>query len=679
MKIDLVRDEVAEHDGLEVSQMSFDMSKTAKLFHMLSSTLYSDKIGSVIRELSSNAYDSHLEAGKLDVPFVLTAPTYENLVFSIRDYGVGLTAEQAEKTILCYLGSSKDTTDKFIGGWGIGSKSPFAYAMNYEVLVFKDKQFAHYTCWKNESGIPEKTIIDSGHTDQENGVEIRVPVEAKDMSSFVTSLQGYMNWTNYNVVLKNGDETVEPRVPVVVKEFDNFKIKVYKSLYSSFRKLVYGGFSYDIDQCVNGKYDYYSTWSNMNRRLRQGFDIAFVIDEPNVVTFNMNREVLEQTPKSVEFINKLLNVFLEAASKREKVIENLSKTSLDGSKRAKNLKELQDNIDEINNHISGIDKSFDVIFLDKNIDMPYHFRSPMKMLSSRHVTEWRTLYSTLESVEDQLKIVWSTRARPGPEDRNKFFYNKSYKDKFLFFKAKNLEDCKKQISELSDFEGFDVDSLHIEELEIEKVSKSNFTRGKSDKPVVYCKKLGKRLPYDEDNIYIERDPTIPHTEDEKMFLKFNSASDLYVFLLPSDNTRKNLEIQDCEFFNNLVKEWIEEKINNYVPTKFQEKVENYIYRQSYEFGYLPSIKKLKGDIEKSRIRGYHDRKEVREFELYLLKNSDLSTFKRLKDDFKNVKKLSTVIKGLQGLVNLENLIHHKDDNEYAKLIVEKIESKGVKL
>ena len=111
MKIELRVDREAEASGLDVSAMSFDMTKTAKLFHMLSSTLYSNKISSIIRELASNAYDSHLMKGNLDTPFDLIAPTFENPIFEIRDYGVGLTAEEAEKTILCYLGSNKDSSD----------------------------------------------------------------------------------------------------------------------------------------------------------------------------------------------------------------------------------------------------------------------------------------------------------------------------------------------------------------------------------------------------------------------------------------------------------------------------------------------------------------------------------------------------------------------------------------
>ena len=50
-------------------QQSFKINASAKAFTILSSTLYSDPITAIIRELSCNAYDSHIAAGIKDTPF----------------------------------------------------------------------------------------------------------------------------------------------------------------------------------------------------------------------------------------------------------------------------------------------------------------------------------------------------------------------------------------------------------------------------------------------------------------------------------------------------------------------------------------------------------------------------------------------------------------------------------
>jgi len=42
---------------------SFSVAVNSKTFKVLSSTLYKNKIASIVREISSNAYDAHVQAG----------------------------------------------------------------------------------------------------------------------------------------------------------------------------------------------------------------------------------------------------------------------------------------------------------------------------------------------------------------------------------------------------------------------------------------------------------------------------------------------------------------------------------------------------------------------------------------------------------------------------------------
>ena len=52
----------------------FRIRNSAKAFNILSSGLYANKIRAIIRELSCNAVDSHVAAGKADVPFEIHLP-----------------------------------------------------------------------------------------------------------------------------------------------------------------------------------------------------------------------------------------------------------------------------------------------------------------------------------------------------------------------------------------------------------------------------------------------------------------------------------------------------------------------------------------------------------------------------------------------------------------------------
>ena len=68
----------------------FRIRNSAKAFNILSSGLYANKIRAIIRELSCNAVDSHVAAGKSDTPFDIHLPNQLEPHFSIRDYGTGL-------------------------------------------------------------------------------------------------------------------------------------------------------------------------------------------------------------------------------------------------------------------------------------------------------------------------------------------------------------------------------------------------------------------------------------------------------------------------------------------------------------------------------------------------------------------------------------------------------------
>ena len=55
---------------------TFKISASPVAFDILSSKLYSNPILAIVRELLTNAYDSHKAAGKEDVPIKVNLPSY---------------------------------------------------------------------------------------------------------------------------------------------------------------------------------------------------------------------------------------------------------------------------------------------------------------------------------------------------------------------------------------------------------------------------------------------------------------------------------------------------------------------------------------------------------------------------------------------------------------------------
>ena len=63
-------------------QQQYSMKATAKAFRILSSSLCTDRIGSMIREISSNAHDAHVDNSMADVPFDVVLSTISTPTFS---------------------------------------------------------------------------------------------------------------------------------------------------------------------------------------------------------------------------------------------------------------------------------------------------------------------------------------------------------------------------------------------------------------------------------------------------------------------------------------------------------------------------------------------------------------------------------------------------------------------
>jgi hypothetical protein len=163
----------------------FRIRNSAKAFSILSSGLYANKIRAIIRELSCNAVDSHVAAGKTSVPFDIHLPNLLEPWFSIRDYGTGLNREQVTNLYTTYFESTKTTSNEFIGALGLGSKSPFSYTDNFTVTAVKDGVRGVYTAFINEVGVPSIALMTESETTEPNGVEVKFSVnDNKDFGKF---------------------------------------------------------------------------------------------------------------------------------------------------------------------------------------------------------------------------------------------------------------------------------------------------------------------------------------------------------------------------------------------------------------------------------------------------------------------------------------------------------------
>ena len=169
--------------NLQSKAQAFTIHASPKAFKVLSNNMYKDKIAAIIRELSCNALDSHIDAGNPD-PFVVHLPSTFEPYFAVEDFGTGMTPEQIADLYTGYFASSKSQRNDQIGALGLGSKSPFAYTDMFTIDSVKDGIKATYSAFVNPEGFPTYLPVKSEPSSQHNGVRITFPVPEVDFREF---------------------------------------------------------------------------------------------------------------------------------------------------------------------------------------------------------------------------------------------------------------------------------------------------------------------------------------------------------------------------------------------------------------------------------------------------------------------------------------------------------------
>ena len=163
---------------------SFSIEASAKAFFILSDGLYSNKVKAVIRELSTNAYDSHVDAGMVDCPFDVHLPTRLDPVFYVRDYGTSMTHSECMSLYTTYFRSTRNDSNDAVGCLGLGSKAPFAYCDQFTVEAYLNGVARVYSAFMNEDGSPVFSLLDETVTDEADGLKVSMPVKEDDIHDF---------------------------------------------------------------------------------------------------------------------------------------------------------------------------------------------------------------------------------------------------------------------------------------------------------------------------------------------------------------------------------------------------------------------------------------------------------------------------------------------------------------
>lgn len=296
MKLDDKIGSVSISSGIKVTNFRIKVNKHS--FKQLYSGLYSDKIHAIVRELSTNAFDSHISAGKPEVPFEVHIPSELEPFFYVKDFGTGLSPEQiaGENGIyITFFESDKSHSDDFTGCLGLGSKSPFAYTDNFMVESRYNGKLYSFACFHNEAGEPCIAQMGECDTNEPNGLKVEFAVKQADFYEFHGKAEEVLSWFKVKPI-------------VVGKEFKFKEIEyLRKTERYGIRKMreghsvvVMGNVAYDVQANDFA----YNKLSDVERQVIEwGVDLFLDI---GAVEFVPSREKLAMTDKTIKGIRQHL-------------------------------------------------------------------------------------------------------------------------------------------------------------------------------------------------------------------------------------------------------------------------------------------------------------------------------------------------------------------------------------
>lgn len=344
--------------------MSLDLDSAQILMQMLSKNLYSDAIGSTIRECASNALDSHRRAG-VDKPIIVSFQRGESntFEFSVEDFGIGLDADDVEKIISKYGKSTKRDSATELGMMGLGFKAPLAYCSSFYFIARKNGIERKYMMYEGED-VNTIDLLYTRGTVEENGVKVIVPVTYYDKYDFIKKMKEQLAYFE-NVYFNVMDSEIK-------NDFVIFRGEDYQ--YSELASDSY------MHICLDNVY-YPIDFEKLGINNKIDFPLALRFGLSDGIFPTPNRESIRYTPEAKDAIKKKL----------AKVADYFVNKYNESVEESDNIKAIMDFYSWSNRKYTSFNKNFNI----KEI-MPFATAVPkdpklkgVKLLSTKKLMEVR--------------------------------------------------------------------------------------------------------------------------------------------------------------------------------------------------------------------------------------------------------------------------------------------------
>lgn len=279
-------------------QVEVSKNRTNKMMGILLSNLYSDAIGSIVREITSNCFDAHTAVNS-DEPVVIEFTREEGVIYiNFIDKGPGMNPDFLKKVYSQLLESTKEESDDFIGAWGLGSKTPLALRNEFYLTTVVDGTKWEYVVYKDGSGLPKITLLTENSVDLPNGTVVKIEIcDNTELNKFKKALKAQLAYFD-NVIVKTNN---------IIYDYNNYYKIIESELFLvrndidydvfNYPHIVLGKVSYPINFNILGlNPNYYSSLWNIGIK----FPIGSLMVQPNRENIIYDEEAIKLIKKKLD-------------------------------------------------------------------------------------------------------------------------------------------------------------------------------------------------------------------------------------------------------------------------------------------------------------------------------------------------------------------------------------------
>mgnify|MGYP006424263835 CR=1 FL=1 len=304
--------EYVEESHSTGEEFEFDVSSVSYIIHALQNSIYTDKIGAVVREITSNAVDEHIkiynqnpDATLNPVEVSLESRSFWNsdgkMAFTVRDNGPGLLPQEIRDVFVVFGESTKNDNSFQIGGHGIGCKTPFSYTDQFIVRSVHNGIKYQYLMFLDQPRPQAREIAEPAQTDEPSGLEVVVPVDPDDQTEWIKAVNGYTYYFSQSHDITYKGELSKPELEAELL-YEDEDVALYDKDYD-----LPSGLRHDVlsrDHIVIGEVPYsVPRWCSLNSLSTYSY-ISVIKCSIDELTPNLPREGIQNLDGSDELLNE---------------------------------------------------------------------------------------------------------------------------------------------------------------------------------------------------------------------------------------------------------------------------------------------------------------------------------------------------------------------------------------